>query len=596
MNTTQTPTTTTTTGPSPKSKWRRRLRYALICLAAFAATIALFYAEEDWRGRRAWENCKRELEAKGAHLDWAYYIPPPVPDDQNTFGVPEMQKWFEGRGSNELSTKLGALANLSFLEYGTNHMRVVAANLTIGLPGAIPPSGSTVLAGSDTNKAKAEVVRLIKQALGQAGKDPNDPEQSEFFYMANKPEEVRAAQLFLQCEKAPTEKELSQYLPFALKLEAAGENSFRLTIPTPVSAAHYVAWFEKMEPDLAVVRQAVQRPYARLAGDYSFPPECPIPNFVAVRAVAQRLAALAECEMVLGQPEKALDALTFMHQLCRLLEARPTGRPMTLVAAMINVAVTGLYVETIKDGMRMGVWREPQLAALQEQLKEINLRPYVLDAFAMEQAGGCNTAQMTPLSKLVTLYDIQKPANNPKMTFFTWVRDSLIPRFSFYSLVPRGWVYQNIAVSAKLHQIINDSMAAGGPLVEPHKLDAFVPTLDRELSHWSPFKILAAVSIPNFQRATTTFARNQTKANQGQVVCALERYRLAHGEYPAALENLMPQFIDKIPPDLIGGQPPHYHRAKDGKFLLYSIGWSEKDHGGQSGANGQEGDWVWGED
>ena len=94
----------------------------------------------------------------------------------------------------------------------------------------------------------------------------------------------------------------------------------------------------------------------------------------------------------------------------------------------------------------------------------------------------------------------------------------------------------------------------------------------------------------------TTFARNQTKANQGQVVCALERDRLAHGEDPAALENLMPQFIDKIPPDLIGGQPPHYHRAKDGKFLLYSIGWSEKDHGGQSGANGQEGDWVWGED
>jgi hypothetical protein len=93
-----------------------------------------------------------------------------------------------------------------------------------------------------------------------------------------------------------------------------------------------------------------------------------------------------------------------------------------------------------------------------------------------------------------------------------------------------------------------------------------------------------------------TLAHNQTKVNQARMACALERYRLAHGEYPSTLEALTPQFMDKIPLDLIGGQPPHYRRTDDGKFLLYSIGWSETDHGGQSGSAWKGGDWVLGDE
>ena len=84
----------------------------LTAVAAFVVTIALFYTEENWRGKRAWENCKRELEAKGATLNWADYIPPQVPNDQNIFGVPEMQKWFVGRGKNDLTARLDTISDL----------------------------------------------------------------------------------------------------------------------------------------------------------------------------------------------------------------------------------------------------------------------------------------------------------------------------------------------------------------------------------------------------------------------------------------------------------------------------------------------------
>src|SRR4051812_1885557 len=70
------------------------LRVYLFLLACLATLIALFYAVENWRGKRAWETYRRELEAKGVKLDWAAYIPGPVPDEQNLFKAPKITEWF----------------------------------------------------------------------------------------------------------------------------------------------------------------------------------------------------------------------------------------------------------------------------------------------------------------------------------------------------------------------------------------------------------------------------------------------------------------------------------------------------------------------
>ena len=89
--------------------------------------------------------------------------------------------------------------------------------------------------------------------------------------------------------------------------------------------------------------------------------------------------------------------------------------------------------------------------------------------------------------------------------------------------------------------------------------------------------------MPNFVKASQTMARNQTLANEAFIACGLERYRLAHGQYPETLEALVPQFAEKLPHDIIGGQPLKYHRTADGQFVLYSVGWNEKDDGGVPG-------------
>jgi len=78
-----------------------------------------------------------------------------------------------------------------------------------------------------------------------------------------------------------------------------------------------------------------------------------------------------------------------------------------------------------------------------------------------------------------------------------------------------------------------------------------------------------------------------------------QRCRLAQGAFPESLDALAPKFIAKLPHDVIGGQPLKYRREADGSFVLYSIGWNEKDDDAEAVFNPdgtvdmENGDWVW---
>jgi hypothetical protein len=106
--------------------------------------------------------------------------------------------------------------------------------------------------------------------------------------------------------------------------------------------------------------------------------------------------------------------------------------------------------------------------------------------------------------------------------------------------------------------------------------------------------------MPALGGASARFAQGQAAVDMARVACALERHRLAHGQYPERLDALVPQFIPKLPHDIINGQPLNYRRNADGAFVLYSVGWNETDDGGRTvltkkdrTLDWKQGDWVW---
>jgi len=70
-------------------------RVLLLFLACLATLLGLFHAEEDWRGKRAWETYKESQEAAGVHFDIARLIPPTVPDAENFAMTPFLAPLFD---------------------------------------------------------------------------------------------------------------------------------------------------------------------------------------------------------------------------------------------------------------------------------------------------------------------------------------------------------------------------------------------------------------------------------------------------------------------------------------------------------------------
>jgi branched-chain amino acid transport system substrate-binding protein len=118
------------------------LRRALIGLATLATLLTAFYTIENWRGKRAWEQCKRDLAAKGELLDWAACIPTPIPDDENIIKATKMAEWFikpkpTGNWSNDLLLLMKAA--------GDSGLKARFLAYWIDQPGNIANAGDTAI-------------------------------------------------------------------------------------------------------------------------------------------------------------------------------------------------------------------------------------------------------------------------------------------------------------------------------------------------------------------------------------------------------------------------------------------------------------------
>ena len=169
---------------------------------------------------------------------------------------------------------------------------------------------------------------------------------------------------------------------------------------------------------------------------------------------------------------------------------------------------------------------------------------------------------------------------------------------ALFRLVPGGWFDQNKLFSCRLYEkymlpLVNLEQR----LVLPAAVQQSSSMGGERIR--SPYRFLAKTIVAPLASCVESFAYGQASVDLARLACALERYRLANGQFPDTLDALMPKFIEKLPHDLINGQPLKYRRTDDGQFVLYSVGWNETDDGGTIGWNKSgvpdwhTGDWVW---
>ena len=87
--------------------------------------------------------------------------------------------------------------------------------------------------------------------------------------------------------------------------------------------------------------------------------------------------------------------------------------------------------------------------------------------------------------------------------------------------------------------------------------------------------------------------RAETQLDLTIIAAALAVHRAKHGEYPEALEELVPEILTEQPLDLYSEAPFLYERKEDDGYLLYSVFENGKDDGGDY-YTGEivDGEWV----
>jgi hypothetical protein len=328
------------------------------------------------------------------------------------------------------------------------------------------------------------------------------------------------------------------------------------------------------------LRQASQRPYANVPLHYEDgfnSVSTLLPVLAELKRCTQLLELRAVAELADGQNEKALDDVKLMLYLNNSLRSSPF-----LISHLVRIAIVAIDMQPIWEGLAQHKWSDSQLAALEEELAKADFLADYGSIMRGERAFAIASFENQRRTREMVSYTDAGDVTN-KLTF-----------------MPSAYFYQNeLAFAWMSQQWILPLVDMKTRVISPETLHHVNAAVNAERKHYSPYTAQALMVLPALNAGVKKIASIQASIDLARVACALERYWLAHGEYPQTLDVLAPQFIAQLPHDIINGQPLHYRRSDDGRFILYSVGWNETDDGGQvvltkSGSVDREkGDWVW---
>lgn len=356
------------------------------------------------------------------------------------------------------------------------------------------------------------------------------------------------------------------------------------TNSTNSPAADVLLALNKYDSAIEELRTASQRPFSRFGKyDWADPRSISL-NLVylsEMKGFCSVLELRASAELAAGQSARALEDIQLMLRLNDKLR-----QESVLISHLVSLATMSIALQPIYEGLARHQWSDAQLAELEQALAARDFLADYQTAMRGERTFAISAEENMRLTHEFRMEDDRSGTNGV-------IAVSL-------RLMPSTFFYQTELAFAQMHdQIFLPLVDLEKHIASPTLQRQADATLDEERKHFQPYKILALTSAPALIKAVEKFAVVQSQTDFARIACALERYRLAHGNYPETLDVLAPEFIEAVPHDIINGEPLHYRRTEDGNFLLYSVGWNETDDQGRivedkaGKIDREKGDWVW---
>jgi hypothetical protein len=338
------------------------------------------------------------------------------------------------------------------------------------------------------------------------------------------------------------------------------------------------------------IQIAAQRPHAQFWLNLEDGMGTLLPHLAKYRTIANHLSLRCAALLADGQTDAGFNDVSLALRIGNALSDEPI-----LISHLVRIAVLQVNLSSVWEGLAAHRWSDAQLEAIETKLATTDL----LAEHNRSMAG----------ERYFALWCVDALQRTGDWTLLTGRPDPPASGFDdrimaangriLLRLVPKGWFDQNKLSLGRLHveyilPVVDEERRLVSP-AQSRRMAQLVESLRP-----TPYDLFSRMLLPALNRIATKTASAQAYVDLARVACALERYRLANGNYPENLDVLSPKYISKLPHDVINGGPLKYRRTED-SFTLYSVGWNGTDDGGKvvltTGKNPRwdqnNGDWVW---
>jgi len=370
----------------------------------------------------------------------------------------------------------------------------------------------------------------------------------------------------------------------------APEHLWDRLVSTPWSADEYpmeAAWLAANERPLDLVVEASrrQRYFDSLVGDDDPPVVASVllPLLGPARRGAQALAARAMLRLEAGDLRGARSDLLAIRRLGRLV-----GQSWTFIHRLVAVSVGAIADSAQPELLKHGDLSEAGLRTLLDDLNGLDPLPPLAETLQNERLAtldmvmACSRGPLDPsvfdpygrwAGALSALSRTRIDWNEVLRELNQWhdrvVEAAAEPDFPEYL--------------RKMEDFERDRLKFANALLGltwRHRVELFLARYVVGAGTRVAARALVWFGLPDIGTIRTEDEKGATRAELLKLAIATMLHKADHGDYPADLDALGPDYLDAVPKDRFTGDPLHYERLPDG-FRIYSVGPNMIDDGGR---------------
>lgn len=285
------------------------------------------------------------------------------------------------------------------------------------------------------------------------------------------------------------------------------------------------------------------------------------PELWKYRQVAQLLGTSCALNAELGDEPACIRDLSGIHGLARCFD----GGYQMLIHGLVQVSIENQHLSWLERVINRVGLNSAYLESIQEQIEPVQDGPDWQRAMMAERAMFIDSYQ--------------------------WARSGTVGGFSMLAGLTAGapgganataniWRYVpalpslDVVYGLRMYSELIEATKSAGPQALKRAMQTDARTISAPAYH-----VFSRLMLPSLSRSVALWLRGVGSKRAMIAALASERYRLANGEWPESLTDLVPEYLKAVPADPFDGAPIRYAVTSEG-IELWCIGEDLKDDGG----------------